>query len=165
MKRFLFIILLLFAVLSAHGQAFTQAIGIRGTYFTPGFEYRRYVDDLNSYKVLLGVRDGGVQLYAMKEFHKYDLFDFAYQIVFYYGFGIHGGFESWEVVHDQNNFRQTTTEYSLIAGADVLLGLEYVFDTAPVSAGIEVKPYFDVFGHDDFNVNLYDFAFTVKYLF
>lgn len=165
MKRFLFIVLLFFAAISANSQAFTQAVGIRGTYFTPGFEYRKYVDDLNSYKLLLGVRDGGVQLYAMKEFHKYDLFDFAYQIVFYYGFGIHGGYESWDVVTYENNSRRTEPEASLLAGADVLLGFEYVFDAAPVSAGIEVKPYFDVFGRKDFNHNLYDFAFTVKYLF
>ncbi|HKJ79029.1 MAG TPA: hypothetical protein VKA10_05815 [Prolixibacteraceae bacterium] len=164
MKRSLLIVLLFIATISANGQAFTQAIGIRGG-ITSGFEYRRYVDDLNSYKLLLGVRNEGVQLHALKEFHKYDLFDFAYQIVFYYGFGIHGGFESWEVVEHEFDTRRTRSKSALIAGADVLLGLEYIFDTAPVSAGIEVKPYFDVFGKKDFDLVVYDFAFTIKYLF
>ena len=44
-------------------------------------------------------------------------------------------------------------------------GLEYVFYEAPISIGLEVKPYFDLFGREVFHVQLFDFAFTVKYLF
>ena len=165
MKRLLFIILLFVGILTSRGQAFNQALGIRGSIVTSGFEYRYYTNDLNSYKLLLGIRDGGVQLYALKEFYKYDLFDFAYQIVFYYGFGIHGGYESWESIHYENDLRREVSNASVIAGMDVLLGLEYVFDIAPVSAGIEVKPFFDVLGRKNFDLKLYDFAFTVKYLF
>jgi len=165
MKRLYFIIFLIIATYSSNGQAFTQAVGLRATYFTPGFEYRKYTDDINSYKLLLGVRDGGVQLHALKEFHTYDLFDFAYQLVFYYGFGIHGGFQTWdEAFYDFNTVR-TETKSTVVAGVDVLLGLEYVFDMAPVSAGVEVKPYFDVLARNNFTFIPYDFAFTIKYLF
>ena len=159
MKHVVLISLFLATAFFSCGQGFNQALGIRGGYSSPGFEYRYYTDDINSYKLLLSVRDQGVQLHAMKEFHKYDIFDFAYQIVFYYGFGVHAGYESWEIR------KRVDSKASFIAGADVLLGLEYVFDAAPVSAGLEVKPYFDLFGRTDFDLNLYDFAFTIKYLF
>jgi len=164
MKRLLFILFLLAGLNSVNGQAYNQALGIRGGY-TSGFEYRYYTDDLNSYKALLGVRNGGVQLYALKEFYTYDLFDFAYQIVFYYGFGIHSGFETWNVPLFEFDTRRTDSRSAFVAGVDVLLGLEYVFDIAPVSAGIEVKPYFDVLARNNFTFIPYDFAFTIKYLF
>lgn len=164
MKYFVLFFLLVTSSVLTRGQGFNQAFGIRGGY-SSGFEYRHYMNDLNSYKLLLSARNQDVKLHALKEFHKYDLFDFAYQIVFYYGFGIHGGFESWETVRYENNIRREVSNSSVIVGLDVLMGLEYVFDVAPVSAGIEVKPFFDVLGHNNFDLIPYDFAFTVKYLF
>jgi hypothetical protein len=53
----------------------------------------------------------------------------------------------------------------MIVGADGLAGLEYIFYEVPISVGVEVKPYLELFGHDDFDAQLFDFAFTVKYLF
>lgn len=164
MKHVVLISLFLVTAIFSRGQGFNQALGIRGG-FSSGFEYRYYTDDTNSYKLLLTVRDQGVQLHAMKEFHKYDLFDFAYQIVFYYGFGVHAGYESWEIRKYAGGSRREVSQASVIAGLDVLLGLEYVFDVAPVSAGLEVKPYFDLFGRTSFDFVPHDFAFTVKYLF
>ncbi len=162
------VILLVFAATFniAGAQGFTKAVGIRGGY-TSGFEYRMYTDDMNSFKFLLGTRavEGGVQLHVLKEYHKYDLFDFAYQIVFYYGFGVHGGFETWDEPHYNNNVRWVDTRASAIVGLDGLAGLEYVFDAAPVSAGLEVKPFFDLLGQKTFDLQPFDFAFTVKYLF
>lgn len=163
MKHFVLIVLLSATAIFSHGQGFNQALGIRGGY-SSGFEYRYYTDDSNSYKLLLSVRDQGVQLHAMKEFHTYDIFDFAYQIVFYYGFGVHGGY-AWDVHNYARGSTREISEASAIAGLNVLLGLEYVFDVAPVSAGIEVKPYIDIFGRTNFNFIPYDFAFTIKYLF
>ncbi len=164
MKKFLILLILTAATNSVWSQGFTRAVGIRGGY-TSGFEYRMYTDDLNSFKFLLGTRQGGVQLHVLKEYHKYDLFDFAYQIVFYYGFGVHGGFETWDEPHFRNNTRWYDSRASAIVGLDGLAGLEYVFDAAPVSAGLEVKPFFDLLGRENFDLQLFDFAFTIKYLF
>lgn len=164
MKQFLILTLFVISSSFSWAQGYNQSIGIRGG-LSSGFEYRFYTDDINSYKILLSTRDRGLQLHALKEFHKYDLFDFSEQIVFYYGAGIHAGYESWDKVHYENNARWYSTKTAMLAGIDGLAGLEYVFYEIPLSLGLEVKPYFDVFGRDMFNLQLFDFAFTIKYLF
>ena len=164
MKKILIPIIFLLSVSVSNAQGYRQAIGIRGG-LSSGFEYRFYTDDANSYKILLSARDRGLQIHGLKEFHRYDLFDFSDQIVFFYGGGVHVGYQRWDVVHYDYLTRWYSTKTSLIAGLDGLAGLEYVFYEAPISIGLEVKPYFDLFGREVFHVQLFDFAFTVKYLF
>ena len=164
MKRFLLLIIFLIPGFFLCAQDFNQAIGIRGG-LSSGFEYRFFSDDANSYKLLLSTRDRGLQLHALKEFHQYYLFDFSDQLVFFSGAGLHVGFESWDIIRYQHNTSWYETRNALLAGIDGLAGLEYIFYEAPISLGIEVKPYFDVFGRETFNIQLFDFAFTLKYLF
>lgn len=163
MKRVIvFSLILILFGLNSNGQQFSKAIGIRGG-LSSGFEYRFYTDDINSYKILLGQRDKGVQLTILKEFHKYEIFDFSEQLVFIYGLGIHAGFEHWNEDHYLG--RQYEPNTSLIAGLDGLAVVEYTFNKLPISAGFEVKPFFDVWGRRTLNIELFDFAFTIKYLF
>lgn len=163
MKKLLFSLFLLLPTL-AFSQVFEKAVGIRGGQ-TSGFEFRFYTDDVHSYKFLLGTRDDGLQFHAFKEFHEYDMFTFTDQLVFFYGFGAHVGYEQWDEYHVANNTSWYEERTSLIAGIDALAGVEYVFYEVPVSIGFEVKPFVDVFGKNDVDIELFDFAFTVKYLF
>lgn len=164
MKRILLIILFAGIGYISNAQGFNQAVGIRMGW-SPGFEYRVFTDDANSYKLLLSTRDRGVQIHALKEFHQYDMFNFTDQLVFFYGGGLHVGYERWDESHYNNNMHWYETHSSLIAGLDGLVGVEYVFYEAPISIGFEAKPYFDLFGRKVFDLKLHDFAFTVKYLF
>ncbi|WP_297088571.1 hypothetical protein [uncultured Draconibacterium sp.] len=163
MKR-LFVILLLSFPLALSAQTFNKAVGIRGG-LSSGFEYRFYTDDANSYKFLLATRDDGIQLHAFKEFHQYDLFAFSEQLSLFYGLGVHFGYEQWDKYYVQNNTSWYEERTALLAGVDALVGVEYLFYEVPLSVGFEVKPYVDVLGRDFFNLELFDFAFTIKYLF
>lgn len=158
--------LILFIVLPtiSFAQLFENAVGIRGG-LTAGFEYRFYTDDANSYKFLLGTRDGGVQFHALKEFHQYDLFEFTDRLVLVYGAGMHIGYEQWDKHYVDGNTSWYEDRTAFLAGLDGLVGVEYLFYEVPISLGFEVKPYFDLLGREMFNVQLFDFAFTVKYLF
>ena len=147
-----------------YAQEFKQAVGIRAGY-TGGFDFRFHYDELNSYRILLGWRDRGAQLYALKEFHRPDLFTFTDRLNFVYGFGIHAGYERWDQRYYHYNSSYYVTRTSFVVGLDGLAGLEYMFVTVPVSIGIEVKPYFDFFGKQFFDVQPFDFAFTAKYHF
>ena len=165
MKKLLFILLLFFATaLTVEAQQFSKAVGIRAG-LTSGFEYRFYTDDVNSYKILLTARNHGTQIGIMKEFHKYDLFDFSDQLVFIYGIGVHGGYEWWHEAHYELNRTWYNSKASLVAGLDALAAVEYTFYEYPVSVGFEVKPFFNVWGQKAFDLKLFDFAFTLKYLF
>lgn len=152
-------------ITGASAQGFKHAAGIRAGWISPGIEYRYYTSEMHSLRALLSVRSRGVQLHALTEFYQYDLFPFSYQLVFFYGAGIHAGFESWDEPVVEGNIRRFTTQRSLLAGLDGLIGVEYLFYEAPVKVGFEAKPFFDVFGRHGFDVRLLDFALTVKYLF
>jgi hypothetical protein len=165
MKRFLTVSFLLLLIKVAGAQGFTQSIGIRAAWITPGIEYRYYTSDALSIRGLLAVRDGGLQVHALSEFHQYDLFPFSYQLVFFYGLGVHFGYESWNEWTDEINQRNREIKSAVLAGVDGIIGLEYLFYEAPLKAGIEMKPFFDVFGRRGFKFVVPDFALTVKYLF
>jgi hypothetical protein len=149
---------------SAFSQEFRYAAGIRAGY-TGGVEFRIYTDELNSYKFLLGSRDNGAVIHALKEFHQPGLFSFTDQLNFVYGGGLHVGYERWNRRYYRTNSSYYVTNTDFIAGIDGLAGLEYMFAEVPLSLGIEAKPYFDLFGREVFDLELFDFAFTIKYHF
>lgn len=165
MKKLFIVAIFLLTILVSNAQGYQKSLGLRGG-LSSGLEYRYYINDENSYKLLLSTRDRGLQLHAMKEFHRYDLFYFSEQLVFLFGAGIHTGYQTWDVVHlvDFNKL-WFSTHSAFIAGVDGLAGLEYVLYEIPVSLGVEVKPYLDLFGREIVKVQPFDFAFTVKYLF
>ena len=164
MKRLLLLLIFIIVSFMSYSQEFKHAAGIRAG-LTGGIEYRIYTDDLNSYKFLLGSRDRGLILHVMKEFHKWDLFDFTDRLYFVYGGGIHAGYERWDQRYYDYNYSYYVTRTAFIAGLDGLAGLEYLFNEVPLSLGFEVKPYFDLFGREIFDFQLFDFALTVKYHF
>ena len=166
MKTIKLLLLLFFAAFGTiiSAQDYKQAAGIR-LGLSSGFEYRIFANAENSYKFLLSTRDRGMQFHVLKEFHNYNLFDFTDQLVFFYGAGLHAGYERWDIKHYDYYSQWYTTHTAFIAGLDGLVGLEYTFLTVPISLGVEVKPYFDFFGQEYFDLQLFDFAFTAKYLF
>lgn len=167
MKHTIIFGLLLCATLAGFSQGANKAAGIRGG-LSSGFEYRVFAEELSSYKVLLSTRKDGIQLTGMKEFHRPDVFDFGQELSFVYGAGVHVGFESWEHYHHDPFLPAgyyIKKHTGPIAGLDALAALEYTIPTLPLVAGIEGKPYFNLFGEHFFDLQIWDFAFTLKYTF
>lgn len=167
MKQIILFGLLVSLALTGFSQDANKAVGIRAG-LTSGFEYRVFTDDLNSYKVLLSARRSGLQITGLKEFHRPDVFDAGIEMSFVYGVGAHVGFESWNKYYERDYYpyvpyRERKT--SPIVGLDGLAGLEYTIPTLPLVAGIEAKPYFNLFGEDFFDLEVFDVAFTLKYVF
>ena len=82
----------------------------------------------------------------------------------FYGGGLHTGVETWNEPADEDSFHRMQSKSSFLTGLDGLIGVEYVFYEAPVTIGVEMKPFFDIFGRNGFDVRVFDFALTVKYL-
>ena len=167
MKHFLISGILLCFALAGFSQSAEKAVGIRGG-LSSGFEYRVFSGDLSSYKVLLSTRRRGLQLTGLKEFHEPDVFDVGEELSFIYGVGAHVGFESWETDNYRDFFpyeRYDERKTGPIAGLDALAALEYTIPGIPFVIGIEAKPYFNLFGENFFQLEPFDFAFTVKYTF
>ena len=165
MKRILIAAAFILIIAGARAQGYGQALGLRAAWITPGLEYRYYTGDKHSLRALLSFRDRGVQAHALTEFYQYDLFPFSEQLVFFYGGGLHAGVETWNESVSEGNLHKTQSKSAFLAGLDGLIGVEYIFYEAPVTVGLEMKPFFDVFGRDGFDVRVFDFALTVKYLF
>lgn len=167
MKHKLLFGLLVSLALTGFSQDAKQAVGIRGG-VSSGFEYRVFTDDLNSYRLLLSGRRHGVQLTGLKEFHRLDVFDIGQELSFVYGFGAHAGFESWDKYYMEPFYpyaQLSTRKTNPVVGLDGLAGLEYAIPTVPLTVGLEVKPYFNLFGEDFFDLEPFDFAFTLRYVF
>jgi len=171
MKQLYSLSVLLFFTISGFSQGPRKAIGIRGG-ISSGFEYRVFSGELSSYKVLLSTRgpEGGLQLTGMKEFHMPEAFDFNEDLSFVYGFGAHIGFESWYVdryyfdSHDPIDWYRDRRS-GPVAGLDALAAIEYTIPQIPLVVGFEAKPYFNLFGKNFFQLQPFDFAFTIKYTF
>jgi len=168
MKQIFLFTILLFLAFTGFSQGPQKAVGIRGG-LSSGFEYRVFSGELSSYKVLFSTRKEGLQLTGLKEFHMPNAFDFEPNLSFIYGFGAHVGFESWYEYTDiygaypENWYREHKS--GPVAGLDALAAVEYTIPQIPLVVGIEVKPYFNLFGKNFFQLQPFDFAFTVKYTF
>lgn len=168
MKQIYFLIILFLFAVPVFSQGPEKAIGIRGG-ISSGFEYRVFSGEMSSYKVLLSTRKQGLQLTGLKEYHVPDAFEFSEDLSFIYGFGAHVGFESWHVYRYSDTYPYTTQyrerKTGPIAGLDALAAVEYTIPQIPLVIGLEVKPYFNLFGKNFFQLQPFDFAFTVKYTF
>jgi hypothetical protein len=164
MKRI--ILLLLFASfgLTSFAQQYNKSAGLRFG-VSSGFEYRVYSDENDSYRFLLSTRDRGAQLHLIREFHQFEMFSFSDELAFIYGVGVHAGFTRWDVPYGSQYSETYSTRTGMVAGMDGVIGVEYNFTEAPISLGIEVKPFFEFLGQNFFYIELFDFAFTVKYRF
>lgn len=167
MKNIILFGLLASLALTGYSQEANKAVGIRAG-GSSGFEYRVFTDDLNSYKVLLSARRHGIQLTGLKEFHRPNVFDAGQELSFVYGVGAHAGIESWNKYYLEPYYPYASysdRKTSPVVGLDGLAGLEYTIPTLPLVGGIEVKPYFNLFGEDFFDLEVFDVAFTLKYVF
>lgn len=168
MKNFSIITLLVLLFFNpVIAQDYTRAVGIRGG-ISSGFEYRAFADEYLSYRALLSTRHRGIQLTGLKEFHQYGMFDFSPELVFIYGFGAHIGYEQWRAYDPYRNDNYTyywENRAGPIAGLDALAGVEYNFTDLPLTIGLEAKPYFNLFGKNFFQLQPFDVAFTIRYVF
>jgi len=168
MKQIYLLASILLISFVGYAQTPDKAIGIRGG-ISSGFEYRVFSSDLSSYKLLLSTRHQGIQLTGLKEFHVPDAFEINEDLSFIYGFGAHVGFESWKVIRYVDSYPYIDSYFERksgpVAGLDGLAAVEYSISQIPLVFGIEVKPYFNLFGKNFFQLQPFDFAFTVKYTF
>jgi len=167
MKQTLILGILLCIALAGFSQNAEKEVGIRAG-LSSGFEYRVYSEEQSSYKILLSTRKQGLQLTGLKEYHEPDIFDIGEDFSLVYGLGVHVGFETWHtnsyaIAYPYEQYRVRKT--GLIAGLDALAALEYTIPTVPFVVGLEIKPYFNLFGENFIQFQPFDIAFTVKYSF
>lgn len=165
MKRLLLLSLIVFTFSNIKAQDYNHSFGLRAGIGTSGASYRNYLSPESSLRFMISSREKGVELTFLKEQHRYQLFEFCDELTLIYGIGAHVGYQKWdEVTIDPYKpfLFDVEKKTKPVAGLDALIGLEYHLWEAPISFGLELKPFFDVWGKEGFESHLFDLGLTVR---
>jgi len=137
---------------------------------TSGFTGRAIGNDAWAFEGMLGFRSGGAQLYGLLETRKRLELPRTDKFFLYYGGGAHIGFVGWHKYYpydyyDRHRHWSRYENYGVAFGIDGVLGLEYQFESIPLTMGVDYKPFFEFYGPFYFRVNFWDFAFGIRYNF
>jgi hypothetical protein len=168
MKRLLMILLALCLVTGLNAQESQKQIGMRFG-VTTGFSGKVIAGDLWAFEGIVGWRNGGMQAYGLIENYRLLVPDHLDNLWLFVGGGLHAGFVKW---YDDPYNNEHPDEYyygeSHIGpafGIDGIAGAEYRFNTIPLAAGLDFKPFFEFYGPFRFRANFWDFGVHIRYIF
>ena len=154
MKKTVLIFLFFGFVFQAGAQEYTNGIGFRGGLFN-GITFKHFTTDNMALEGILSSRWRGFQITGLVEHHK-DINDVE-NLRWFYGYGAHIGFYDGKYYPYGDELSYTNI------GIDGIIGLEYVIPNAPVSLGIDWKPYFNLAGYTGFTGDAG--AISIRFLF
>ena len=140
---------------------------------TTGFTGRIITENNFAFEGILGFRSGGAQLYGLFEVRQPLYLNRVENMFLYFGGGAHIGFVRWneyDEYYDPYNHNYYYDDYydwhtGAAFGLDGIIGMEYSFNSAPISLAADFKPFFEVYGPFLMRVNFWDFGFHVRYNF
>lgn len=174
MKKFFQIIFVVFlmgtipaATLKAQYYEHSAGIRLGGSY---GLTYKKLFNEVDAVEFLFGGREDGLQLTTTYQFNKPLNLSRNETFVLYYGAGGHLGYEKYptKTLNVQNPpfqefYYEKRTYFSM--GVDAIVGIEYRFLTAPITIGLDIKPYFSFIGFRYTRTDFWDTSLSVKYVF
>lgn len=170
--KLLIVTLFMLSVIQAGAQENRKQAGFRfGN--TTGFSARVITEDDFAFEGILGFRNGGLQLYGLFESRKPLYFNRIENMHLYFGGGVHVGFVRWNDYDKYYNPYGNDHYYDdyykwhtgMAFGLDGIVGMEYVFQAAPISLAVDFKPFFEMYGPFLMRVNFWDFGFHMRYNF
>jgi len=170
--KLLIVTLFMLSVIQAGAQENRKQAGFRfGN--TTGFSARVITEDDFAFEGILGFRNGGLQLYGLFESRKPLYFNRIENMNLYFGGGVHVGFVRWndyDKYYDPYGNDHYYDDYykwhtGMAFGLDGIVGMEYVFQAAPISLAVDFKPFFEMYGPFLMRVNFWDFGFHMRYNF
>jgi len=140
MKRTLLLIIL-FSFIGLNAQDYKQAIGLRGGLHS-GVTYKNFITNTTAIEGIIHSRWRGLELVGLLEHH--NEISSVDGLFWYYGYGAHVGFYDAKYTHWSESGSYT------VIGIDGILALEYKIRSAPISIGVDWKPYFNIIGYSGF---------------
>jgi hypothetical protein len=147
-------------------QPYEREAGLRGG-LSAGISFRQYLHEQLSYEALLSFRNTGMQLTVLRQVHQYALEDFFDNMFFVHGFGAHAGYNFTDRYRSSlgRDVYYSYRRISPLIGVDGYAGIEYRFESIPLSIGLDYKPFFEFSFYQFFRLQIWDFAFSAKYRF
>lgn len=168
MKKLLLLVIVFIMFEGASAQVVQKQLGFRFG-VTSGFSGRIIKENQWAVEGILGFRSGGAQLYCLLEQRRPMLIQHSDNFYLYFGGGAHVGFVSWDDYEEWEDDPYYHYDYhratGVALGFDGIAGIEYTFQTVPVSLTADFKPFFELYGPFRFRANLWDFGFHVRYTF
>ncbi|MBE0674594.1 MAG: hypothetical protein IH591_08035 [Bacteroidales bacterium] len=170
MKKTVFLTALLFTLCSiaANSQYYNRQAGLRSG--TSGGIFIQYSDASgtaeNGFFGMLSFRKNGLQVTGLRIFYETSLSEVSPDLYFTWGYGGHAGF----MITDHLSF--LGEEYYLrgerfcpLIGIDGWAGLEYRFQTIPLSLGLNLKPWLEITFPSFISFMPVDLGMTIAYRF
>lgn len=146
---------------AVQAQNYKTGIGIRFGGLTNGLTIKHFTAPTIALEGLLSTANNGFFFTGLYEKHAAVGNDAALKLV--YGIGGHVGFFNENGYYNYNKKRYSNRGVRVnVVGLDAIVGLEYKFRNAPISAGIDVKPFIDFY---DGSYIYADAGVSLRYVF
>ncbi len=129
-------------------QDYKMGIGVRLGGATSGLTVRGFTNNNTALEGILGIGYRNFMITGLYE--KFKPITNAPGLKWFYGGGAHIGFfrygahyYRYYVKHGDHLYVEAEGETAAVAGIDFIIGLDYKFKDAPISIGVDLKPFFD----------------------
>jgi hypothetical protein len=157
-------LIIFFFCVGVSAQNYTRDAGIR---FGKGFigSYRQFYKEDMALDFYGGYLNRGLIFGGLRENFQPTLTKYSDNFRFYYGYGVHAGFNYTNSYTFMGRVYQYDWTLSPLFGMDGIAGLEYTFPEVPILVSFDVKPYFEFSLNRYFKLNIFDASFSAKYRF
>ncbi|MCK9403048.1 MAG: hypothetical protein M0Q26_06590 [Chitinophagaceae bacterium] len=158
-KLVLMLFICIFSIsMNASAQSYHTGVGVRFGGLTSGLTVKHFNSSKTALEGILSVGNKSFIVTGLYEVHV--PVDNSNAFKFYYGVGGHLGFfrDGGSYYYNGNRLYTNAT----VAGIDGVLGLEYKFGTAPISLGVDFKPFIDFFNG---SIVYFDGGLSLRYTF
>ena len=164
-KKHLLLILILFKVAMASAQDYNTGIGLRLGGFTSGITVKHFVKSNGAIEGIVGFGSHSFILTGLYEHHfPVD----AEGLKLYVGGGMHVGWFGYNgtyLIYKNRSEKIYVVESgrtAFVPGIDFIFGAEYKFKGAPLTLGLDIKPFVDFY----YGTSAYtDVALNLRYVF
>lgn len=152
MKKIIVLVLIAISSMTTNAQDYATGIGFRLGGMSSGITVKHFLSSTGALEGIVGFGRHSFIITGLYE--KHQSFPNAAGLKWYYGGGAHVGFYSGDysygdfryykykgnkvIVYDEHY----NSQFSL--GADFILGLEYKIKGAPITVGLDLKPFVDI---------------------
>ncbi len=156
--------LFLFSASASRAEEYETGIGLRLGGITSGISVKHFLDKNSALEGILSFGHHSFLITALYE--KQQEINGSPGLFWFYGAGAHIGFynggDYFYYTKHGNRYYYADRSSSAILGIDLIIGMEYKFQNAPITIGLDIKPAFDFV---DAFPGYWDGALTARFAF
>ncbi len=161
------ILLLVLIGMTSFAQVSNTTIGLR-TGGVSGFTFKFIDPEFDAVEVILGFQNKGVRMTGLIQKYKPIKTDRIANLYLFSGWGGHAGYVKYDdhstKTVDGITYYNYQRKITPVIGADLMIGMEYQFESIPFHISLDYKPYIEFFGEKTFRMDFWDIGFSLRYV-